>query len=69
MLFRAHAAIALVLVPQIFVLIAAGMLRFAYDRWATWLVCLSVSVAGLSLPGVTRSDPVDRSQTRALHMQ
>ena len=53
-LFRAHAAIALVLVPQIFVLIAAGMLRLAYDRWATSLVCLSVSVAGLSLPGVTR---------------
>ena len=57
-LHRAHAALALVLVPQIFVLVAAGMIKLAYDRWATSLVCLSVSAEGLSLPGVaTRPIP------------
>jgi hypothetical protein len=41
-----------VLAPQIFVLIAAGLLKLAYQRWATSLVCLRVSRDGLSLPGI-----------------
>jgi len=57
-LHRAQAALALVLLPQIFVVVAAGMIKLAYDRWATSLVCLSVSAEGLSLPGVaTRPIP------------
>ena len=57
-LHRAHAALALVLAPQIFVLVAAGMIKLAYDRWATSLVCLSISAEGLALPGIaTRPIP------------
>ena len=57
-LHRAHAGLTLVLLPQMFVLVAAGMIKLAYDRWATSLVCLSVSEEGLSLPGVaTRPIP------------
>jgi hypothetical protein len=51
-LYRSEAALAVVLAPQVFVLIAAGMLKLAYDRWATSLVCLRVSPEGLSLPGM-----------------
>jgi hypothetical protein len=51
-LYRADAALAVVLAPQIFVLIAAGLLKLAYDRWATSLVCLRASAEGLSLPGM-----------------
>jgi hypothetical protein len=51
-LYRADAALAVVLAPQIFVLIAAGLLNLSYDRWAISLVCLRVSAEGLSLPGM-----------------
>ena len=51
-LYRAEAALAIVLAPQIFVLAAAGLLKLAYDRWATSLVCLRVAREGLSLPGL-----------------
>ena len=57
-LHRAHAELALVLLPQIFVLVASGMIKLAYDRWATSLVCLSISAEGLALPGIaTRPIP------------
>ena len=57
-LHRAHATLALVLAPQIFVLVAAGMVKLAYDRWATSLVCLSISAEGIALPGIaTRPIP------------
>jgi hypothetical protein len=51
-LYRAEASLAIALAPQIFVLIAAGMLKLAYDRWATSLMCLRVSADGLWLPGM-----------------
>src|SRR5262249_51539777 len=52
-LYRANASFGFVLAPQTFVLIAAIMLKLAYDRWATSLVCLHVSDEGLWLPGMT----------------
>jgi hypothetical protein len=52
-LYRAEAALAIVLAPQIFVVIAAAMLKLAYDRWATSMVCLSISPQGLLLPGMS----------------
>jgi hypothetical protein len=50
---QAEAAISLVLAPLVFVAIAAGMLRLAYERWATSMVCLAASHEGLSLPGTS----------------
>jgi hypothetical protein len=52
-LHQAEAAFSLVLAPLVFVLIAAGMLRLAYERWATSMVCLAASAEGLSLPGTS----------------
>jgi len=52
-LYLADATLAIVLVPQIFVLIAVGLLKLAYDRWATSTVCLCVSADGLLLPGMS----------------
>lgn len=52
-LYRTDAALAVVLAPQLFALIAAGLLKLAYDQWATSLVCLRVSADGLSLPGMS----------------
>ena len=49
----ADAALAIVLAPQIFTFITAGLLKLAYDRWATSLVCLRVSAEGLVLPGLS----------------
>jgi hypothetical protein len=51
-LYRAEAAFAVVLAPLFFVLIAAGLLKLAHDRWATSMVCLRVSGEGLWLPGM-----------------
>jgi hypothetical protein len=61
----AEAAFALVLAPLVFVLVAVGMLRLAYERWATSLVCLSVSAEGLSLPG-TASGPIPWRAVRSV---
>jgi hypothetical protein len=52
-LHLADAALAIVLAPQIFTLISVGLLKLAYDRWATVLVCLRVSAEGLVLPGMS----------------
>jgi hypothetical protein len=52
-LHQAEAAISLVLAPLVFVAIAAGMLRLAYERWSTSTVCLAASAEGLSLPGTS----------------
>lgn len=52
-LYLADAALAIVLAPQIFFLIAVGFLKLAYDAWATSTVCLCISAEGLSLPGMT----------------
>lgn len=52
-LYRAEAALAIVLALQIFVVIAVALLKLAYDRWATSMVCLSISAEGLSLPGMS----------------
>jgi hypothetical protein len=52
-LYLADAALAIVLAPQIFTLVTAGLLKLAYDRWATSLVCLRVSAEGLVLPGLS----------------
>ena len=52
-LHPADAALAIVLAPQIFTFITAGLLKLAYDRWATSLVCLRVSAEGLVLPGLS----------------
>ena len=64
-LHRAHAALALVLAPQIFVLVAAAMIKLAYDRWATSLVCLSISAEGLALPGIA-TRPIPWTAIRAV---
>jgi hypothetical protein len=50
---RADAALAIVLAPQVFLVIAAALLKLAYHRWATSLVCLRVSAEGLWLPGMS----------------
>ena len=52
-LHLADAALAIVLAPQIFSLIAVGLLKLAYDRWATSTVCLCISAEGLVLPGMS----------------
>jgi hypothetical protein len=52
-LHRAGAALAVFLAPLIFVLMAAGLLRLAYDRWSKSLVSLRVAAEGLSLPGLS----------------
>jgi hypothetical protein len=64
-LHQAEAAILIVLAPLVFVAIAAGMLRLAYERWATSLVCLAISAKGLSLPG-TAAGPIPWRAVRSV---
>jgi len=52
-LHHADAALAVVLAPQIFFLIAVAFLKLAYDRWAISTVCLCISADGLLLPGMS----------------
>ena len=68
-LYRADAATVLVLAPQVFVLIAAGLLKLAYDRWATSLVCLShIGRGAVAARHVCAPHPVDSRQERAQHL-
>lgn len=51
-LYLADAALAIVLAPQIFTFISVGLLKVAYDRWATSTVCLCISAEGLDRKSV-----------------
>lgn len=52
-LHKAGVGIALVLAPQVLVLLAAYLAKVAADRWRHTAVRLAVSAEGLTMPGIT----------------